>query len=331
MTGVAVPLGRLQYIDPVTDEPLAFGTLEHYVPGSLTQKATWSDNSQQFPNPNPITLDAAGQAAVWGSGLYRQILKRQDGSLVWDLVTGFLDTGGGGGGGGSGDVMGPGAANVGNFAIFGNTIGTQIVDGGTPGTLAFQSVAPIANGGTGATTAPNARTTLGLAIGTNVQAYNVNLAAIAGLTSAANKGFYFTGSGTAATFDLTSFARTLLDDTDGPSMRATIGAEAATLLNGINTQTASYTLVLGDAGQLVEMNAAGANNLTIPANASVPFPLKTRIDVMQIGAGQTTFVPDAGVTIRSSGGKTKLSGQYSGAGLYKRGTDEWVLYGDITT
>jgi len=98
-----------------------------------------------------------------------------------------------------------------------------------------------------------------------------------------------------------------------------------------NTQTDSYTLVLTDAGKMITMNKATANNLTVPANADVAFPLNTRIDVIQYGAGQTTFVAGSGVTIRSSSSKLKITGQYSGASLWKKGTNEWVLVGDIAS
>jgi hypothetical protein len=98
-----------------------------------------------------------------------------------------------------------------------------------------------------------------------------------------------------------------------------------------NAQTDSYTLVLTDAGKMIIMNKATANNLTVPANADVAFPLNTRIDVIQYGAGQTTFVAAGGVTIRSSGSKLKITGQYSGASLWKKGTNEWVLVGDIAS
>lgn len=98
-----------------------------------------------------------------------------------------------------------------------------------------------------------------------------------------------------------------------------------------NAQTASYTLALSDAGKMVTMTVGSANNLTVPPNSSVAFPVNTRIDLIQYGSGQTTVVAGAGVTIYSSGSKLKLTGQYSGASLWKKATDTWVLIGDITT
>lgn len=94
-----------------------------------------------------------------------------------------------------------------------------------------------------------------------------------------------------------------------------------------NRQTASYTLVVGDADKLVEMNVASANNLTVPAST---FSAGTQILLAQYGAGQTTIVAGSGMTIRSNGGKLKLSAQYSGATLVFISGTECYLFGDIS-
>jgi hypothetical protein len=97
----------------------------------------------------------------------------------------------------------------------------------------------------------------------------------------------------------------------------------------VNTQTGTaYTLALTDAGDIVEMNNAAANTLTIPANASVAFAIGDVISITQFGAGVTTVTGDTGVTVNgvSAGGAT-INSQYQGVSLYKRGTDEWITQG----
>ena len=100
------------------------------------------------------------------------------------------------------------------------------------------------------------------------------------------------------------------------------------LASSPNTQTASYTLQLSDANGIVEMNVAGANNLTVPLNSAIPFQIGTTIRATQIGAGTTTIIATGGVTIRNRSG-LNFAGQYAVAFLYKRGTDDWMAYGDL--
>jgi hypothetical protein len=97
----------------------------------------------------------------------------------------------------------------------------------------------------------------------------------------------------------------------------------------INNKTANYTLVLGDAEKMVEMNVGSANTLTVPLNASVAYAVGTRLHVVQIGSGQTTITPTAGVTINGTPG-LKTRAQYSAVTLVKRAENTWIAFGDLT-
>lgn len=181
-----------------------------------------------------------------------------------------------------------------------------------------------------------------LGIGSLTQAWDADLDAIAALggtsgiltKTAANTWALDTTAYAplaSPTFTGTPAAPTASAWTDSTQIATTAQVAATVKTVPANSQTGtSYTLALTDAGKAVRLNNASAITLTIPTNATVAFPVDTRIDIIQMGAGQVT-VGGAGVTIRSSGSKLKLTGQYSGATLLKIATDEWVLIGDITT
>lgn len=99
-----------------------------------------------------------------------------------------------------------------------------------------------------------------------------------------------------------------------------------------NAQTGTtYTFVIGDGSNVFcTFSNAGAITVTVPPNSSVAFPVNTKIDCAQVGAGQVTFAQGSGVTINSKSSNKKLVGQYSGATLIKTATDTWLLVGDLT-
>lgn len=104
-------------------------------------------------------------------------------------------------------------------------------------------------------------------------------------------------------------------------------AAKAPLSVSINAQAGSYTLVLADAGKVVEIGSASGSTLTVPTNASVAFPVGTSILIVQTGAGQITVAGAGGVAVNATPG-LKLYGQWSSALLVKRATDTWLLTGD---
>jgi hypothetical protein len=96
-----------------------------------------------------------------------------------------------------------------------------------------------------------------------------------------------------------------------------------------NAQTGTtYGFVLTDAGKLVTLSNASAITATIPANASVAFPVGTVINLLSLGAGIVTVAITTD-TLSSKDSAVALTGQYSAATLVKTGTTTWVLFGDL--
>ncbi len=134
----------------------------------------------------------------------------------------------------------------------------------------------VANGGTGATDAAGARTALGLAIGSDVQAYDADLAALAGITSGADRLPYFTGVGTAAYTVLTVAARGLLNDTSTAEMRSTLNVVPGTDVQAYDADLAALAALSSTgliartgAGTVAARSITGAGTVTVTGGDGV--------------------------------------------------------------
>lgn len=145
--------------------------------------------------------------------------------------------------------------------------GTGVLSIGLPGLdyygPSMATDVPVTEGGTGASTAANARTNLGLAIGTNVQAYDATLLSLATLGTAADRYAYTTGVDTWVEGTLTSFARTILDDASAADVRTTLGLVTGSFALLLYEHQAADTTAGGT------FTASGAFDQVVPLSTEV--------------------------------------------------------------
>jgi hypothetical protein len=238
-------------------------------------------------NVQAYDADLAALAALTGTNT----IYYRSGADTWTAVTigsGLTFSGGtlsaGGGGGGISEIVQDTSPQLGGnldlngFQITGLVIGTnvQAYDADLAAIAGLTSAADRLPYYTGAGTAGLAtftaagralvddadaaaqRTTLGLAIGTNVQAYDADLAAIAGLTSAADRLPYYTGAGTAGLATFTAAGRALVDDADAAAQRTTLGLAIGTDVQAYDADLAAIAGLTSAADRLPYYTGAGA-------------------------------------------------------------------------
>lgn len=91
MTAQLLPPGQITFFDD-DGNPLSNGLVYFYIPSTTTFKNTWQDRGQLSLNTNPVQLDAAGRATIWGDGVYRQRVFDELGNEIWDKIVSTVDT-----------------------------------------------------------------------------------------------------------------------------------------------------------------------------------------------------------------------------------------------
>jgi hypothetical protein len=160
--------------------------------------------------------------------------------------------------------------------------GSIVISGGT---ISGITDLAIADGGTGASSAADARTNLGLVIGTDIQAYDAGLASIAGLTTSADEILYLTGADTYASSPLPSYARDFLASGNSDS-------DARTVL-GLGALATKALVEPGDIDAGAVSGATIASGSLISDNYGAGSVLEAAIGASAV---TTSKIVDSGIT-----------------------------------
>lgn len=83
---IECPVLKQRFFDS-TGAPLASGSLYSYEAGTSTPQATYTDETGNATNANPVVLDSQGYADVWldQNLAYKFILKDSSGNTIWTI------------------------------------------------------------------------------------------------------------------------------------------------------------------------------------------------------------------------------------------------------
>lgn len=82
---VLTPTAKMQFLD-ATGAPLVGGLVYTYQAGTTIPQATYIDSTGSTANPNPIVLDARGEANIWlGAATYKIRLSDPYGAEIWTV------------------------------------------------------------------------------------------------------------------------------------------------------------------------------------------------------------------------------------------------------
>lgn len=226
---------------------------------------------------------------------------------------------------GTGDVVGPNGATDNAVVRFDGASGLLLKNSTailtddadlTINSLSLTTDLPITEGGTGASSASDARTNLGLIIGTNVQAYNSGLQAISGLEK--TDGNIIVGDGSTWVVESGSTARTSL----GLGTIATQNSNNVTITGGSITGITDLAVADGGTGASTASNAR--TNLGLGTIAVENSPL----DATKGGTGQSTFTTGNILYASATNTLSKLSVASKPGCFLTMGFDNEVIWFD---